>query len=144
MGQGNKLAIGGYISLPEGEIWFWENFCIEDFASAQTPLRSGANRDYMLRLSGLDCLDRLLGTLHPCCRMAVRMHSWCENTGAEASANSLFATSWPLAAFTQRLALMSSYTGVHKDVHHVAGPKPGDRRRVTLKPRSCSGLPARR
>ena len=28
MGQGNKFAIGGHISLPEGEIWFWENFCI--------------------------------------------------------------------------------------------------------------------
>ena len=55
------------------------------------------------------------------------MHSWCDNTGAESAANKMFTTAWPLAAFTpQRLALLSSFTGIHLDVQHIAGPKHED------------------
>ena len=127
MAQGDIFAIGGYISLAGSDYWFSEKFCIGDFAFAELPLRSDASKD----ITSYEALAQialvwLLGHLHPLARMAVRLHSWCDNTGAEASSNSLFTTAWPLAAFTQRLALMSSFTGVHLDVHHIAGPKNSD------------------
>ena len=127
MGNGEVFAIGGYISLPAGDFWFSEKFTVSDFAFADLPLKSEAHRD----ISCYECLGQialvwLLSVLHPCCRLSVRMHSWCDNTGAESAANKLFTTAWPLAAFTQRLALLSSFTGIHLDVQHIAGPKNED------------------
>ena len=127
MGNGEVFAIGGYISLSTGEFWFSEKFTVSDFAFADLPLKSEAHRD----ISCYECLGQialvwLLSVLHPCCRLSVRMHSWCDNTGAESAANKLFTTAWPLAAFTQRLALLSSFTGIHLDVQHIAGPKNED------------------
>ena len=107
--------------------WFSERFAVSDFAFADLPLKSEAHRD----ISCYECLGQtalvwLLSVLHPCCRLSVRMHSWCDNTGAESAANKMFSAAWPLAAFTQRLALLSSFTGIHLDVQHTAGPKNED------------------
>ena len=124
MGHGREFAIGGYITLPGGEFWFSESFTVQDFAFAELPLHSEAHKD----ISCYECLGQialvwLLSLLHPSCRLCVRMHSWCDNTGAEATANKLFTTSWPLAAFVQRLSILSSFTGIQLDVQHIAGPK---------------------
>ena len=121
MGQGDRFAIGGYITSASGEFWFSENFRIQDFAFAEIPLRSEASRD-------ISCYEALAQIalvwlmVSPFSKLSVRIHSWCDNTGAEASSNSLFTTAWPLAAFTQRLALISSLTGIHLDVGHISGP----------------------
>ena len=97
---------------------------MEDFAFAELPLKSEAHKD----ISCYECLGQialvwLLCLLHPGCQLCIRMHSWCDNSGAEATANKLFTTSWPLAAFVQRLAILSGFTGIQLDVQHIAGPK---------------------
>ena len=54
------------------------------------------------------------------------MASFCGNTGAESAANSFYSATLPLAAFAQRLALLSSFCGIQLDVSHIAGPKNED------------------
>ena len=54
---------------------------------------------------------------------SMRIASLSDNTGAETCANKLYSSQMPLAAFSQRLALLSSYCGIFLDVTHIAGPK---------------------
>ncbi|CAE7341487.1 unnamed protein product, partial [Symbiodinium sp. KB8] len=124
MGNGSTFAIGGYIALPSGEYWFSECFSVSDFAFADLPLKAEAHKD----ISCYECLGQialvwLLSTLHPMCKLSITLRTWCDNSGAESASNKLFTTSWPFAAFIQRLALLSSFTGIHLDVQHIPGDK---------------------
>ena len=124
MGNGSTFAIGGYITFPSGEFWFSECFSVSDFAFADLPLKSEAHKD----ISCYECLGQialvwLLSTLHPMCRLSLKLRTWCDNSGAESASNKMFTTSWPFAAFVQRLALLSSFTGIHLDVQHIPGDK---------------------
>ena len=124
MGQGSTFAIDGYITLPSGEYWFSECFSVSDFSFADLPLKAEAHKD----ISCYECLGQialvwLLSTLHPMCKLSITLRTWCDNSGAESASNKLFTTSWPFAAFIQRLALLSSFTGIHLDVQHIPADK---------------------
>jgi hypothetical protein len=54
-------------------------------------------------------------------RMPIKLSSWSDNTGAEASTNKLFCTSKPLCYFVERLCIFSAHSGIEMDVHHVPG-----------------------
>ena len=99
-------------------------FSLDDFAFTELPLNPRVSDD----ISCYECLGQmvllfLLARIPGARNMSIRMPSWCDNTGAEAVTNSLFATSWPLAAFAQRLSLLSGFTNIALDVSHIAGPK---------------------
>ena len=124
MGNGSTFAVGGYIALPAGEYWFSECFSVSDFSFADLPLKAEAHKD----ISCYECLGQialvwLLSQLHPMCKLSITLRTWCDNSGAESASNKLFTTAWPFAAFIQRLALLSSFTGIHLDVQHIPGDK---------------------
>ena len=127
MASGSEFGIGGYIRSASGTIWFSEFFNIADFAFASIPLQSQASND----ISSYECLAQialvvLLRTRFPGARCRVRLASLCDNTGAESAANTFYSATIPLAAFAQRLALLSSFCGILLDVSHIAGPKNED------------------
>ena len=124
MACGSTFAIGGFIKLPSGTLWFSECYSISDFAFANIPLHSSASSD----ISCYECLAQialvvLLQTALPGSRLSIRLASLSNNTGAETAANKLYSSKMPLAAFCQRLALLSSHCGIFLDASHVAGPK---------------------
>ena len=124
MASGSTFAIGGFIKLSSGTLWFSECYCISDFAFANIPLHSSASSD----ISCYECLAQialvvLLQNALPGSRLAIRLASFCDNTGAETAVNKLYSSKMPLAAFSQRLALLSSYCGIFLDATHIAGPK---------------------
>ena len=124
MASGSTFAIGGFIKLSSGALWFSECYCISDFAFANIPLHSSASSD----ISCYECLAQialvvLLQNALPGSRLAIRLASFCDNTGAETAVNKLYSSKMPLAAFSQRLALLSSYCGIFLDATHIAGPK---------------------
>ena len=124
MASGSTFAIGGFIRLPSGTIWFSESYGIADVSFANITLHSSASSD----ISCYECLAQialvvLLQTALPGARLAIRLSSLSDNTGAETSANKFYSSKMPLAAFAQRLALLSSYCGIFLDVSHIAGPK---------------------
>ena len=127
MASGCEFAIGGFIRMPSGTIWFSEYFTVADFSFASIPLKSQASND----ISSYECLAQialvvLLRSRLPGARCRVRLASFCDNTGAESAANSFYSATLPLAAFAQRLALLSSFCGIQLDVSHIAGPKNED------------------
>ena len=124
MASGSTFAIGGFIKLPAITLWFSECFSISDFSFANLPLHSSASSD----ISCYECLAQLalvvlLQTALPGSRLSIRLASLSDNTGAETASNKLYSSKMPLAAFAQRLALLSSYCGIFLDTSHVAGPK---------------------
>ena len=56
-------------------------------------------------------------------RFHVRIPSWTDNTGAEAVANKLYTSRYPLCMFAQRLALFSCFTAMELDTTHISGPR---------------------
>ena len=124
MASGSAFAIGGFIKLSSGTLWFSESYSISDFSFANIPLHSSASSD----ISCYECLAQialvvLLQTALPGARLSIRIASLSDNTGAETCANKLYSSKMPLAAFSQRLALLSSYCGIFLDITHIAGPK---------------------
>ena len=127
MASGSEFGIGGYIRMSTGTIWFSEYFNVADFAFASIPLKSQASND----ISSYECpaqiaLVALLRSRCPGARCRVCLAAFCDNTGAESAANSFYSATLPLAAFAQRLALLSSFCGIQLDVSHIAGPKNED------------------
>ena len=127
MASGSEFGIGGYIRSSAGTIWFSEHFTVADFAFASIPLKSRASDD----ISSYECLAQialvvLLRSRCPGARCRIRLASFCDNTGAESAANTFYSATLPLAAFAQRLALLSSFCGILLDVSHIAGPKNED------------------
>ena len=127
MASGSEFGIGGYIRSSTGTIWFSECFNVADFAFASIPLKSQASND----MSSSECLAQialvvLLRSRCPGARCRIRLASFCDNTGAESAANTFYSATLPLAAFAQRLALLSSFCGILLDVSHIAGPKNED------------------
>ena len=122
MASGSTFAIGGFIKLASGTLWFSESYSISDFSFANIALHSSASSD----ISCYECLAQialvvLLQTALPGARLSIRIASLSDNTGAETCANKLYSSKMPLAAFGQRLALLSSYCGIFLDVTHIAG-----------------------
>ena len=127
MASGSHSGIGGYIRYSACTVWFSKHFNIADFSFASIPLQSQASND----ISSYECLAQialvvLLQSRRPGARLHVRLASFCDNTGAESAANTFYSASVPLAAFAQRLALLSSFSGIRLDVSHIAGPKNED------------------
>ena len=124
MASGSVFAIGGFIKLSTGTLWFSECYSISDFSFANIPLHSSASSD----ISCYECLAQialvvLLQSALPGSRLSIRLASLSDNAGAETAANKLYSSKMPLAAFCQRLALLSSHCGIFLDASHVAGPK---------------------
>ena len=127
MASGSEFGIGGYIRSSTGTLWFSEYFTVADFAFASIPLKSQASND----ISSYECLAQLalvvlLRSRYPGARCRIRLASLCDNTGAESAANTFYSATMPLAAFAQRLAMLSSFCGIVLNVSHIAGPKNED------------------
>ena len=67
MASGCEFAIGGYIRMPSGTIWFSEYFTVADFSFASIPLKSQASND----ISSYECLIRVLARI--CLKYIPRM-----------------------------------------------------------------------
>ena len=97
MGQGPRFAIGGFLRFASCIIWFSESFEVADFAFANLTLSSSASDD----ISCYECLAQI-ALLHCASavtssgRLHVRIPSWTDNTGAEAVANKLYTSRYPL------------------------------------------------
>ena len=124
MGQGPRFAIGGFLRFASCVIWFSEGFEVADFAFASLTLSSSASDD----ISCYECLAQI-ALLHCASavtssgRLHVRIPSWTDNTGAEAVANKLYTSRYPLCMFAQRLALFSCFTAMELDTTHISGPR---------------------
>ena len=124
MGQGQRFAIGGFLRFSSCVIWFSESFDVADFAFAGLRLSASASDD----ISCYECLAQI-ALLHCACavtssdRFHVRIPSWTDNTGAEAVANKLYTSRYPLCMFAQRLALFSCFTAMELDTTHISGPR---------------------
>ena len=124
MGQGPRFAIGGFLRFASCVIWFSEGFDVADFAFAGLTLSSSASDD----ISCYECLAQI-ALLHCASavtssgRFHVRIPSWTDNTGAEAVANKLYTSRYPLCMFAQRLALFSCFTAMELDTTHISGPR---------------------
>ena len=73
--------------------------------------------------AGIELSKNASDTFTPGGRIAVRIPSWTDNTGAESVSNKLFASSYPLSIFAQRLALFSCFSGLALDASHISGPR---------------------
>ena len=137
--QGAALTVGSRIfscSLPQGahnegplhcslgdkDIWLR----IADPSSKRRALSHacGSQRYQSCCVPWPNCISlAFISALHPMCRLSLRLRTWCDNSGAESASNKMFTTSWPFAAFFLRLALLSSFTGIHLDVQHIPDDK---------------------
>ena len=57
----------------------------------------------------------------PAQRFPIVLRSQSDNTGAEASSNSMFTTKIPLCFFVERLCLLTASVHAHLDVSHIPG-----------------------
>ena len=124
MGSGTKFAIGGFTKLSTATIWFSECFQLAGFAFAGIELSGSASDNIscyesLAQIALLHCVSAVT----PGGRMAVRIPSWTDNTGAESVSNKLFTSSYPLRVFAHRLALFSCFSGLELDTSHISGPR---------------------
>ena len=127
MGKCEIFAIGGYISLAS-EFWFSEKFTVADlhlllYLSNLRPIAISAAMSALVRLHWFGCLAYCIHAV----AFQFRMHSWCDNTGAESAANKMFTSCLATCSFHSETCIaFKLYWCVHLDVQHIAGPKNKD------------------
>ena len=114
--------IGGFIQMADKTVWFSERFSPEDFYQPDVEVNHNMQRDIVCYETLAQIAIVKLLTQHlPAQRLAIRISSLSDNTGAEAGINSLFTTKLPLAFFLEKLCITATATGIQLDVSHISG-----------------------
>ena len=95
---------------------------MEDFKALDIPVASDSQKDIssyelLAQMCLLFCFHRLL----PGHRLNITVRSLSDNSGAEATGNKLFATTFPLCLFAERLCILSSLLNASLDISHISG-----------------------
>ena len=119
----DHCQIGGFLRFTNGTmLWFSERWKPKDFLDLDIPISQDMQRD----ISSYETLAQIallyvLCKFFPAQRFPIVLRSQSDNTGAEASSNSMFTTKVPLCFFVERLCLLTASVHAHLDVSHIPG-----------------------
>lgn len=121
--HGSHCQVGGFLQFPNGDIrWFSERWSVTDFQALDIPVNNDSQKDISsYELLAQICLVYCFIHLKPGQRLGITIRSWSDNTGAEATGNTLFTTTFPLCLFAERLCILSSLAHAELDISHISG-----------------------
>ena len=123
-GEGDTFGIGGWLTTKDSCVWFTEQFSMKHARDISPSLHKDAQKYIACweALAQLALLQATCSTLRSQC-MSFTLPSGCDNTAAEAGANRLSTTSWPLSIFLQLIARWACAHVVEIQPRHIPGGK---------------------
>ena len=122
--EGDSFGIGGWPTTKDTCIWFSEQFSMKQARTIWPSLHKDAQKYIACweALAQLALLQAACSKLRSQC-LSFTLPSGCDNTAAEAGANRLFTTSWPLSIFLQLIARWAYAHAVELQPSHIPGRK---------------------
>ena len=121
---GSDCGIGGIICIIHFPDQNFLRFSLRMHASDFSALGIPMATDLQKNIACLETLAQLavlfvIVRTQPGFKIPIQLPSLSDSTGADAVTNKLFTTSMPLALFTQKISLLSAYSGCDLDASHV-------------------------